>query len=553
MPVAMSAQDVIKKSSNLNQFWSKRNAKFKDWYNLIKMVDTLAQEGMESFVGNDPRAAYNLSLHLLDQKIPHRLEVAEMDKTLIQASSQVEMFYSQAWQDIFSNYRQRGRPNFMRDLIGFILATGWYSVFATISPDGSRCMAEILNPATVFPNWDDVLVECARIQSMSELAAQRMLIRNNWKADVKGTTNLYDYWMADTPRTDGGYNIYNAVVIGQTLVKPPTLVNTVRRIPIFVAPAGGLPDSGVLSADWQEEVGQPALATNVNLYQYWNKWWTFILQILRDSAQPHVFEQSRGSGKIVKDGDMTKRGVIWHGAPEDRIGFVTPPPLPMELRSSMLDMEAMLQRGGPSFAMYGTMQSQMSSFMMAQVTSLTAMMVSAYHDGIINCISDIDNLWMKQIKEFKYKPYNFSWPKEIPDNMDMTAEYEITIPGDISNRATAARMLNPSFALPVARVYEELFPEIIDPLKDMARVRAEEAERNPVYSTIALIQALREQATILQNAKDTVGADLFNKAADRVESTLNPQPTQPAGGAPVGQPTQATPTGIQSVPGAGGA
>ncbi len=548
MPNSMTAQEVIKRCGDLKSMWGKRNAKFTEWYNLIKMVDSLAQENMESFVGNDPRAAYNLTLHLLNQKIPHRLRVEEMDKSLIQSSSQVEMFFSQAWQDIYNRYRSRGKPNFMRDLIGYTLATGWYAVFSMVNPDGQKCIAEIYNPATVFPNWDDVMVECSRIETISENSAKRMLIRNGWKADIRGATNIYDYWTVDIPRSDGGYTIYNSVVVGTTLVKPMTLETTVRRIPIFVSPAGGLPDTGVLSPDtWQEEIGQPAIATNAKLYQYWNKWWTFILQILRDTAQPHLFEQTRGTTKIIKPNEINTRGAVWRGTPEDKISFVSPPPLPMELRSSMLDMEAMLQRGGPSFSMYGAMQQQMSSFVMSQVTSMTAMMAGAYHEGIINCLTDIDNLWRQQIREFSYKPYGFSWPKDLPDNMEMTADYEIRIPGDIANRATAARMLNPNFRLPQARIYEELFPEVKNPLKDQARVRAEDSEQNPVYNVIALIQALREQAMLLEKAKDRVGAELFTKAADRVEASLNTAPEQNTSSVGGNMPGQSA--GMETIPG----
>lgn len=84
-------------------------------------------------------------------------------------------------------------------------------------------------------------------------------------------------------------------------------------------------------------------------------------------------------------------------------------------------------------------------------------------------------------------------------------------------------MLNPNFRLPITRIYDELFPEVANPIRDMARVRAEDAEQNPVFAQIALIQALRKQAVIMEMYMDTEAATLFNKAADMVESTLTPQ------------------------------
>lgn len=429
----MKVTDIITKCGDLKKFWSARNTQLKEWYKQIQMYDEFEQENMESFVSNDPRAAYNLTVHMLNQKIPHRIKVEELDESLMISAAQVKDFYTIAWTDIFERYRLRGKQSFLRDLIGLLVATGWYSVFATVSPDGTRCMAEILNPACVYPSYDDVLTECAHIEKLSESTAKRMLIRNQWTANIRGDVDMYDYWWIDTPRSDGGYNIFNAVVMNQQLVKPPTLESNMRRIPIFVAPAGGLPDTGFLSEDWIKEIGQPSIATNSKLFRQWNKWWTFQMQILRDTAQPKVLEKSRSTTPIVKKEDMSKRGVIWRGSPEDSIDFVSPPPLPLELRSALLDMEAMKDRGGPSAAMYGATGSQMTSFMMSQVTHLTAMMVSAYHEGVIHLLSDIDNFWAQQIKDNNYSPYEFKWPKELPNTARVSADYEVKIPGDIAN------------------------------------------------------------------------------------------------------------------------
>jgi hypothetical protein len=420
-----------------------------------------------------------------------------------------------------------GRQGFMRDLIGLLVATGWYSVFSTLTPDGKKCMAEIWNPITVYPYFDDTLVECFHIVKLSESAAKRMLLRNNWKADVRGSVDLYDRWWIDTPKPDGGYNIYNAVVIGSTLVKIATLEPTMRRIPIFTGPCGGLPDTGYLSDNWAEEIGQPSIATNSKIYRQWNKWWTFMMQILRDTAQPKIIEKSRSNVNIVKAADMTKRGTIWRMTPEDTVEYLQAPTIPLELRTAMIDMEAMKERGGPSAAMFGATPGQMTSFMMSQVTNLTAMMVSAYHEALVDMLSDIDNFWVQQMRDTHSKPYDFGWPTEIPEDVKISASYEVKIPGDVANRATVGRMLNPNFRLSTQRIYDELFPEVANPMRDIALLRAEDAEQNPIFAQLALIQALKRQAMILEKYKDTEGAALFKKAAELAESALTPQQEQP--------------------------
>ena len=58
--------NVINRCTELKQFWSPRDAAMKRWYRMVEMIDELKTEKLESFVGNDPRALYNLVLHLLD-------------------------------------------------------------------------------------------------------------------------------------------------------------------------------------------------------------------------------------------------------------------------------------------------------------------------------------------------------------------------------------------------------------------------------------------------------------------------------------------------------
>lgn len=529
----MRGNEIAQKAKELRTFWQKRNTKFKEWYKLIQMVDQLAQDDMESFVGNDPRAAYNLVLHMLDTKIPHRIATEDLDKTLIGAASSVEVFYTKAWKDIFKRARQGLSEGFMRDLIGFLIATGWYSVFAQVTPDGKRCMAEVWNPATVFPNFSyDGLPECSHIISLTPMEAKRMIIRNEWdvKREPTAKVTLYDYWYVD-----GHGMVHNAIALDQLRVKDDTEEPRFSRIPIFVGAVGGLPDTGYLQdvdvGRWKEEIGQASIATNEQVYKYGNKWWTFIMQLLRDTAQPRIIEKSKGT-KIVKPEDVFRRGAIWRMGIDEDVSFVQPPAIPIELRTTQLDLEAMAQRGGPSWALFGAVQQQLTSQVFAQIAAAAQQMAKPFHQGIINLLSDIDNFWLEMIKSSKAKPYGFEYPEELPDDIEISADYEIRIPGDLTRRATEARMLNPEFSLSLLRVFDEVFPEVQNPLIEIARVRAERAERHPVFFTIDLIVALREQARILTDAGEVEGARLSAIAADQVEAQLVMQQAPPEEGTP---------------------
>ena len=84
-----NAEQVRARCKELQRYWQPRNDKMKRWYSLIQMVDELATEKLESFVGNDPRSMFNLVLHMLDTKVPHRianLDAASLDMAGINES-----------------------------------------------------------------------------------------------------------------------------------------------------------------------------------------------------------------------------------------------------------------------------------------------------------------------------------------------------------------------------------------------------------------------------------------------------------------------------------
>ena len=533
----LSGREVVARCNGLSKYWNKRNTKFKDWYGLIQMKDTLKQKNMESFVGNDPRSSYNLILSMLDQRIPHKLPPKDISVDEVIAAAELSKMFDTAWDDVYCTYRRSGRY-WLRDLIGFLIATGWYSVFATISLDGTRCISEVWNPATVFPSWGDDLYECAHIFPISAAQAKRMAARNEWTLKPSGSGKLVinDLWIKE------GEAIYNTISLDNDLVKPMTHETRFHRIPIFTGPVGGLPDTGELAPpgsgdNWKAEIGQSPLAANERIYKYWNKWWSFSMQLLRDTAQPRTYEKSRSGTQIVKPEQWYKRGAHFKMAPEDEIGFIAPPAIPVELRSAQLDMEAMMQRGGPSWAMYGNVAGQMTSYVMSQITASTNQISKACHHGVVDCITDIDNFWFDMMKEQHYKPYGMSVPKNLPDGAKITASYELRIPGDLVNRATTARMLNPGFTLPEEMIHEELFPEVRNPVEAIAQVRAGLARKHPINVMISLVQSFREEAALLRKAKDKAAAILYERAAERIEAEITGEGEEAEGaGAARGEP-----------------
>jgi len=561
----INAVNVITRCNALRTFWEPRNKAMKRWYRLIEMIDELKTEKMESFVGNDPRALYNLVLHLLDSDIPHRIKDYDMaDLEIVSAVADVSKYFKRHWKDAQNTYRRSNpRQSLSRTFIGFMLATGWYSMFSLMSDDGKRTYKEPWNPMEVYPMWEPMLglSEVAHLYSISPISAFNMARANNWDLglplnqwiSLHGRSNvpIYDYWWIELSDTFPYIMaVWNAVVIGNRLVKNER--TRFKKIPIYVAPVGGLPDMGSLTEGastgeiysstlrvqeqrestgatqdrWKAELGQSILATNENIYRTWNKWWSFSLQLLRDTAQPRIFERSRSGKAIVQPQDIFRRGAIFRGGVDDSVEFIGTPPIPLELRSTQLDLEAMMQRGGVSWAMHGSVAGQISAYVMSQIAASANQVMKPFHQAIIDAFSDMDNDDLEDIRNRNLRPYGWKCPTELPDDALVSADYEVEIPGDLIQRATTARMLDPEFQLSYRYVMGKLFPDIEDPMQERAQRLSDKAALHPSNAMIALIRYYEEQSAFLSLHGDARGAQLYELMATMAMQQLTPPPEE---------------------------
>ena len=144
----------------------------------------------------------------------------------------------------------------------------------------------------------------------------------------------------------------------------------------------------------------------------------------------------------------------------------------------------------------------------------------------------------------------------MPDNVFVSADYEVEIPGDLVQRATTARMLDPDFTLSYTYVLGKLFPDIEDPMQERAQRRADQAEGHPSNALIALIQYYRRQAAWLSKTGDRETARLYDAVADATMAMLMAEqgreerpPARPVRGRPetvpqrTALPARATPEG----------
>ena len=526
----MKPNDLIARCNNLKKNWGTRNKKIRDWYNVLRLQDDLAQEGMESVASNDPRTGYNLAKHLLTGSIvAHRIPTDELKAEEIQGTSYIEDYVSRRWQAEENRYRQMGRQSLKGEIVGLMLATGWHAVFTMVEQD--RIRIESWNPYEVFPDFGvDGMTEVAHIYPIGAREANLKVLRNNWNTPESKFTkpvNLYDYWGYD----DDG-DIVHGIILNDyyavDLAKVPELNNEkVGRLPVFISPVGGLPDRGVVDSKWQEHFGESIVATNEGIAKNYNRMLTFMQQLMRDVANPRWFEQSSGETPILREEDMFKRGAIFRGAPGDVVTPLGVPAIPVELRQALFDYQNMMQRGLFPWSIYGNVQQTMSYLAMANVASAALQVLTPYVDAYKGLVSDINNFWVSLLLNTNSKPYGFKKPKTLPLEFGFNVEADIEIPGYLVQRATVARMLDPDFRLSTETVMDRLFPEVKSNIRERAKVRKDIAMMHPKAILVDQILAYREQARLCGEVGDTEGAKLYAKLAASMETELSPQPQQP--------------------------
>lgn len=535
---ALLANRFDTKIQELQHYWSERNTQFGEWYSTLRLEDKYKVEKMESFVSNDPRTLYNLALFLLTPKVvPINIPIEGANDTEQSAIAQTEAFFSRQWASINTSMRKRSKQGWLRYFNSLSLATGWYAVRAIASQDGGLS-ADIWNPSQVYPDFDpEVGLSCvAHCYTTSGSGARKTVAMNRnsgWSYDFGSSmmdVQVADYWYYD----DNG-TVSNCVLFDRKFAKPPTPHPQFKEIPVHCSPISGLPDNGSIDknqTDWKRHVGEAIVSTNSQLYDSFNRQMTFMMQILRDTAQPRLKVKSKTKG-IVTEGNWNKRGAIYELDVDEDIEAIAMPGVPPELSLNSQMTSRMIERGGLPFALY-TGEGISSGYHQSLVSAGADEILRDYRQASSFCMTDISNSWLQQIRDQNLSIDKFVIPEGFPDDALFDIDIEVSIPGDLIQRATTARQLDPAFSISTTTTMDMLFPEIRDPNREMVLSRRDMAMRHPMMATLDLISALQEQAQALVTEGNTQQAQLYMETASKLQQSIDAQiqPQTPPNGPP---------------------
>ena len=521
-----TATDITKQCESLKGDWSSRNKEFKDMYKLLTLDNSsIKREGMEYMISNEPATFFNMAIHILTPNpLTHRVLTYPLTPAQIVMTSEVEDIIKRGWLEVDKTRRQWGKESWFREVMTYLLLYGWYAVF--VMADDNSLIADVWNPANTFPEFSDAgMSRVCRIVNMPKKAAQSLAISKQWSLSTQqvqsmgATVDLYDYWeMVNGKPT-------NSIVIDTILVKPPTPINWSTNIPVRVGTVNGLVDYGEITSasDSQKRMGRGILSTNKDLYTMYNKQLTFRQQMMRDTAQAKYWQKLRGKEKILTPEKMKQYGAIFTVNEGEEIGLLQSNILPAEMTSGIYATESALQRGAFPWTLYGNVSGAMSSFTMSQIAVAAQQVLAPYYEGYKNLVSDIDMDWLTIMMNSKVKPYSLSLPAGLPVDVSVECDYKLFIPGDINQRATTMRMVSPTTELSDMTALDMFFPEIGDPTKEVAKVRASKALNNPVAINIETISAYRDHADELKATGNKYASDLYLKAADTMEKEMMKQ------------------------------
>jgi len=524
----MELKLMLDNVDKLRKSWDTRLTKFQEWMKLLKLTDELKKTGMESTVTNYPRTFYNLALYFLTAGLTqHVLPLASDDPIEMDIQARCERACQYMWKKIDEKRMMGGKPPFKTELGFDLLVLGWYAGQIAYDEVTQELRPTLWNPAQAFPRYEDgQLIECLHEYSLTGASLMRKATANKWNYTTKTpdkVVTLDDYYYLDEKG-----NLMNVILADR---KPITAEEVREDILLLVSPVGGFPEEGVIETGdaWKGLIGQSILEPDAVTIRSHNRWATFLLQILRDSAQPRWQETSTGEPKVDPE-KLYQRGFVAHFQPGEGLMPIATPPIPIEMQSLLLTMEKDLQKGGFSDLLYGLMEGRTSGYALSQIVSTANQVLMPYQEAKDFFISQCDTFFLNRIKEggkkfvIKGRVLEELIPKEIPEDVTVTSFSELATPKDWLEKATVANYLKD--VLDEETILEEILKvpdlQVVNRRKQSDRVR-----NHPMTQNIELAAAYNTYAKYLDWRGDKEGAARFRKAAQAMEAQLSaPAPGQ---------------------------
>lgn len=535
MPTMTEVQ-VMTDITTLKRFWYERNVKFKEWYEILVLMDLLKTANMESYVSNEPQTFYNMAHYLLTKgEISHTTSIETESAIELDRRAKVHRGCSYMWKTIDHDRQLSGNPPYLDELAFYLLVLGWYSTVMAFNKNTGLIKTQLWSPYDVYPRYsNNMMSACVHSYQITGQEAKDKASDNGWAYKPLGATPL-------SVTLDDYFKILDGGLWNMILINSKDVTGWVERpeMKLLVAPVGGFPDRGSLTKsgkDWRKLAGRGIFEVNQGVSSSFNKWKSMVAQILRDTAQPITQEFSATPQATPEQ--LRERSALFHYAPgEQGLQRLPPPAIPIEIQANLLELRRELQKGGFSDAVYGMVEGQPGYALSLLASSSANQILYPYMDGKHFVISEGDKFWLSNLKnskrvfEVKGKFIEKLKPTDIPEGVTIEVESTVATQKDWLERGTIANMLGKH--LDAATIITEIFG-MNDPQGIKRRRSLDRMLDHPMSQQIELIAGYYAHADYLEHRGDARQAALFRRAAQALEAQLG---VPPAGSA---KPEEAT-------------
>lgn len=528
----LDERQVVQHISGLKTFWNKRNKKFREWYEILVMLDTLTSKGLETYISNEPQTFYDMAHYLLTRgELSHSASVETESAVELDRRAKIDRACQYNWHQIDRDRRNGGECPFIDELGFYLLTLGWLSVLFYFDDKTGHLMANLWNPYDTYPDFaNGKLAGVVHSYSVTESEALYKAQQNGWNYESRGASpsitqsvKIDDYWAIDG---DKYHNVvlYNDRVVDGWAERP--------RIKLLVAPVAGFPDKGSLTPhgyQWQQRVGRGIFEVNEAVSNAFNKWKSMVSQILRDTAQPIVQEFS--SSPQATPEQLRERGGLFHYATgEAGLQRVPPAAIPIEIQAHLMEIRRELQKGSFNDAVWGMVEGQPGYALSMMASSSANQILYPYMDAKHFVIEEGDNFWLSNLKsskrvfEIKGKLIEKLKPTDIPENVNIIVESDVATPKDWLERSTIANNL--SNHLDRYTILKEILNQR-DPQGILRKKDLDAVMTSPEAMAIKKIANFRAHSKYLEFHGDKEQARIFRRMADAMEAQMTlPQPGQ---------------------------
>ena len=530
----MELEEIKRNIAGLKSYWVQRNLKFRDWYEILIMVDALSKKGMESYVSNEPQTFYDMAHYLLTRgNISHSAPMMNESAIELDKRARIDRGCKYNWLQIDRERKAGGSPSYIDELGFYLLLLGWYATMLYYDKDTGRLKAQLWNPYDTYPFFGNgQLSSCVHSYLLTESEAILKAQANGWNyegrtgsAGISSIANVKmdDFWL----QKDNKW--HNVVLFDDKIVDGWAERPNAQ---VLVAPVAGFPDKGSLTPgrrDWKRLIGRGIFEVNEPVTDAFNKWRTMISQILRDTAQPITQEFSQSPQATPEQ--LTERGSLFHyGVGEQGLQRVPPAAIPIEIQANLMDIRKELQKGSFTDAVWGMVERQPGYALSIMATSSANQILYPYMDAKHFIIEEADRFWLSHLKSsnrtfnIKGKLIEKLKPADIPEDVSINVESEVATAKDWLERATIANQLKEHLD-PVTILGEVLGQG--DPQAILRNKDNYEVMHSPEAMALKKIAAFRGHARYLEFHGDPEQARAFKKAADALEQQMmGPPPGQ---------------------------